>query len=72
MQHDMRYDAKGATGPTDALLNKKVIGADIKLTIGSAGVMMHPGVPIKDRAKAAAVATAFGNISIAKFLIAIW
>ncbi len=45
----MRYDAKKATGLRDALLNKKVIGADIKLTIGSASIMMHPSVPMKDK-----------------------
>ncbi len=72
MLHDVRYDAKGATGITDALLNKKVLGADIKLTIGSAGVMVHPAAPMTDKARAAAVSVAFGNISMAKFLIAIW
>jgi hypothetical protein len=68
----MRYDAKGAKGSLDALINTSVIGADIKSTLSSAGIMMHPGVKSQDRARAAAVAVAFGNISMAKFLISIW
>ncbi|GHV17492.1 hypothetical protein FACS1894169_12750 [Bacteroidia bacterium] len=72
MLHDLRYDAKGAKGPYDAIFEKKTIGADIKLAIGSAGVMMHPSVPAKDRARAAAVAAAFDVISVWKFVMAIW
>ena len=70
MGHDLRYDAKGAKGPYDAILEKKTIGADIKLAIGSAGIMLHPGVPAKDRARA--VAVAFDVISVWKFVMAIW